>query len=477
MEAESTQYRPDIRSRVCIFNHIPKCGGTTMTGILEKALGGQQLVYHEGDMSRIAKRVNAIGAAQNHFITGHFVWGIHEALTFPHTLTYVTMLREPVSLFKSYYNYYIKKYNLPCSMEQFLLTQYEANPLCMHLANGDLELAKRRLLHDYAAVGILERYGESLELFARELGFTLTEYDVQNVSRSTAVELPPDIEAYFRRKNRKDIELYAWALKLFQERAAPRAAGAAEPKAVCRPRLVNSVPYNKDIAQLLVRGDYKGALDAFERTGILETLDGMTVLSLCYAAGDMARYDKAGREQRRRNMISGFNVAIVCHNRDKQLGRRIIEAEVRRNRPLKTRTPDSFINRYLTTCLTVLAEMRASNRRPQEALELYGEAMALGAPSPRMLTSHAQFLMNTGDHEGAVRVLRLIQAANVNASWISTKMHMLSRCWEALGSPTRAAAYGESSRLVLEARPRPGARVRRAADAPAQLPEQMENCA
>lgn len=150
---------------------------------------------------------------------------------------------------------------------------------------------------------------------------------------------------------------------------------------------------------------------------------------------------------------------------------------MRRNRPLKTRTPDSFINRYLTTCLTVLAEMRASNRRPQEALELYGETMALGAPSPRMLTSHAQFLMNTGDHEGAVRVLRLIQAANVNASWISTKMHMLSRCWEALGSPARAAAYGESSRLVLEARPRPGARVRRAADAPAQLPEQMENCA
>jgi hypothetical protein len=83
---------------------------------------------------------------------------------------------------------------------------------------GLLDEAKRNLRRDFAAVGLTERFDESLLLFAHNFGWRNLFYTRKNVSsrRPRRVECPRDAISAIVSANRLDLELYDFAKKLFE---------------------------------------------------------------------------------------------------------------------------------------------------------------------------------------------------------------------------------------------------------------------
>ncbi len=429
---------------VCIFNHIPKCGGTTLTKFLMRGFANSHMVRHEGDTVRVLTELNQNPPVEDTLIAGHFVWGMHEGLRFAHALRRITMLREPFSLFKSYYAYHHKRYNTPMPVGEYLLLHYEVNPLCQHLGGGDLDLAKRRLKHEYTAFGVMERYEASVALFAKTLSIPMYAFDVANASNSKVLELPEAVEGYFRMRNRDDLELYRWALEEFEERTrdlrGAKPASGAEPAP--RPaRKVQKVSYNAALSELIALGQYERAVRVLSQSGLEDSLDGLTVLDLYHKAGDLDRYIETARRLRKANRISETHFALAWFNVDKETGLRLMQAECERVRRHRTEMHDSSVNRYLATCLCLLAEMSESYLHQDEtARKLHREAMAVAPPSPRALTSYAQFLIQRGEHRQALGLLQNLTAQNANFTWLNTKMNMLAQCRTALDQPGKGVS-------------------------------------
>lgn len=423
---------------VCIFNHIPKCGGSTLTHFLRRSFPSVHNVRHDGDTVRVLTELNQSPPKEDTLIAGHFVWGMREGLAFPHILKRITMLREPYSLFKSYFSYHHKRYNTPMPVGEYLLLHYDVNPLCQHLGGGDLELAKHRLKHEYTAFGIMEHYNSSVALFAQELSIPLYAFDVVNVSNSKALELPQIVENYFRERNQDDIELYRWACEEFAERAkalrvtTPTLGTARQESAPATSKVLH-VPHNAALGELIALGQYERAVRVLSQGGLEESLDGLTVLDIYHKAGDTERYIEAARRMRKMNKISEANFAAAWFNVNKDIGLRLMHTECERIRRHRTEVHDSAVNRYLATCLYILAEMTYSHlRRPASARKLHTEALSVAPVSPRALTSYARFLMNQGEHGSAITLLQNLSSQNANFTWLSVKMEMLSVCRAAL---------------------------------------------
>lgn len=437
--------------RICLFNHIPKCGGTTLMRLLRQAFARHETTRHEGDGARVVRALNRNVPEGDCCVTGHFVWGLHEQLRFACDASYVTMLREPLSLFKSYYNYTVKKYNAFFTPEAFLYSQYEPNPLCLHLAHGDVGLAKKRLAEDYAAYGVMEDYGRSLDLFARVWSVDVSDYAKENVSHSGEVVLDAKARRYFVGKNRDDLVLYAWAREFFETRLAGKARAGRPDRRERQPRAVHAVPCRQDILDLVRAGKYALVLRLAEHFGLKAGLDGLTLLGLHQGAGDEPGWLKEAVAQRRRNTISVFNLAIAVSRTNTARALAILNAQCRANRPLPASTPDSCRNKYHLQCLTVAIELGLTlGGSDREALAGYREALDLGLSSLRLATSYADFLMRRGEYGQAVAVLRAIPNRRANAAWHSRKLVMLGECRRHLGELARARRSYRAACLVFD---------------------------
>lgn len=437
--------------RICLFNHIPKCGGTTLMRLLGQAFARHETTRHEGDGARVARALNRNVPEGDCCVTGHFVWGLHEQLRFACDVSYVTMLREPLSLFKSYYNYTLKKYNAFFTPEAFLYSQYEPNPLCLHLAHGDVGLAKKRLAEDYAAFGVMEDYGRSLDLFSRVWSVDLPDYAKENVSHSGEVVLDAKALRSFAGKNRDDLALYAWARDFFETRLADKTRAGRTDRRERKPRAVHAVPCRQEILALVRAGKYAQVLRLAEHFGLKSGLDGLTLLGLHQGAGDEPGWLKEAVSQRRRNTISVFNLAIAVFRSDATRALAILNAQCRANRPQPSATPDSCRNKYFLQCQTVAIELRlALGGSDREALAGYREAFELGLPSLRLATSYADFLMRRGEYGQAVAVLRAVPNRRANAAWHSRKLVMLGECRRHLGELARARRSYRAACLVFD---------------------------
>lgn len=231
--------RAGPRDPVLVFVHVPKTAGATLHRIIERELPGRNVatlrVLDEPPGS-IAEHLRRAGGETVDVVKGHVYYGVHEHLRRP--VQYVTMLRHPVDRVVSLYRFVCTEPRHPLhrqvrdmSLEQFVASGLDAD----QVSNGqtrqvvgapgraldadDLELAWRRLSERFAAVGLQERFDESLVLFRRALGWRRPPvYLRRNVTGGPRPHLTAEARTAVAEHNPLDLELYERTRELVHRR-------------------------------------------------------------------------------------------------------------------------------------------------------------------------------------------------------------------------------------------------------------------
>lgn len=232
-----------------VFLHIPKTAGMTVRQIIERNYPRRErflLPLPPAAMEAGAAGAGRAGVTPSpragferlarlpadrrrglRMVYGHTVFGVHEAL--PGPATYVTMLREPIARVLSTYHYLRRRPEHPLhgrAMAMSLLDYarsdlvHDKDNLQTRILAGafedpgpctdqTLERARRNLDEHFAAVGLTERFDQTVLLWGHVLGWRKLHYVSRNVTRSGPREAPPAeaVEAV-RDANRLDLALY-----------------------------------------------------------------------------------------------------------------------------------------------------------------------------------------------------------------------------------------------------------------------------
>jgi hypothetical protein len=231
-----------------IFLHIGKTAGLSLRMILRRQFPPSKVMDLRNpvtDRTRL-RREGAISyfaalpeseRARLRLIMGHTTFGLHEHV--PRPSTYVTLLRDPVSLNVSLYHYIRRTSNhvlhdrmndLP-TLESFLRSgiSLETDNSMTRAIAGDtsaafggctaemLAAAKEHIETRFSLVGFTERFDESLLLLGRAFGWSSLHYVPVNVAGRQRVRgsVPASTIDLIRRQNRLDVELYRWATERF----------------------------------------------------------------------------------------------------------------------------------------------------------------------------------------------------------------------------------------------------------------------
>lgn len=163
---------------------------------------------------------------------GHFPYGLHRSI--PSEAVYATMLREPVARIFSLYKFVQRFKGHPwrggarrMSFVEFATTSGMAdaqNGMTRWLSGRqdvgkrqslgpvteiDFELARTHLWK-MSVVGFVETFDESLALFAKMLGWKITDYEVRQTGRHKR-EATADEREVVQSVNAFDVKLYKWA--------------------------------------------------------------------------------------------------------------------------------------------------------------------------------------------------------------------------------------------------------------------------
>lgn len=213
-----------------IFQHIPKCGGTSYTAIVKdksRFFNKCYFVTSRDERDSLRYDLSRAERAACDCITGHVFFGIHQS--FPSTsYQYVTMVRHPVDRVVSEY-YFQKRINsrfsslakaLPlldfvakadCWMMDNCLTRFISGefPPVGRCRPWMLEKAKDNVAANYAVIGCLERH----DLFTARLCAHFQWEQIQlghcnrGVNKETAA-LSQAAQATIAEKNWLDMALY-----------------------------------------------------------------------------------------------------------------------------------------------------------------------------------------------------------------------------------------------------------------------------
>lgn len=226
-------------ARGLVFVHVPKTAGTTLRTIIDRQYPRRAIFWSDGpaDVARL-RALPEDERRQLLVVQGHVMYGIHEHLFVP--VDYITMLRDPVELVTSMFYFTLRKY--PRAMTRWTknlsLAEFAAHPIYLMrnlqtraisgMKTNDraaLDAAKTNLATRIRAFGLSDRFDESLMLFTRILGWRNVFYHAMNVSRRPGRDaLPGEAVAVMREHNGLDLELYAFARQLFEERVAEQGA-------------------------------------------------------------------------------------------------------------------------------------------------------------------------------------------------------------------------------------------------------------
>lgn len=231
------QTRKGLDGEALIFLHIPKTAGTTLNRIIEWQYSPLSIFTMDPYRIRATpERLRKLSEQRRRrlrVVRGHLYYGIHDAL--PQGATYMTMLRDPVARFFSSY-YFIQRRPLHpmhrkvtterIGVEDFIrLTPHRQNLQCSLIAGikndgkcdeRTLDKAKENLLNAFGAVGISERFEESLVLFSEIFGWEIPFYENRKVSK-TRPQIQAGAVELIREHNRLDLGLYEFGKKLFEE--------------------------------------------------------------------------------------------------------------------------------------------------------------------------------------------------------------------------------------------------------------------
>lgn len=225
--------------------HIPKTAGSTLHGVIRRQYPRNQTIVADlmGRAARDKFREIPEERRRNlRLLLGHMAFGVHELL--PGDSTYLTMIRHPVDRTVSFF--YWAQQTPDISLHEpardsvdvaaFVeggagwiytdngLTRFLSGQTFAPLGSCDetmLATAKKHIEDRFAAVGLTERFDESLHLFREALGWKRSmHYADRKVTRNRPRlrDLPPKTIAAIERHSELDLDLYDFVMKEFEAR-------------------------------------------------------------------------------------------------------------------------------------------------------------------------------------------------------------------------------------------------------------------
>jgi hypothetical protein len=219
-----------------LFIHIPKTGGSTLQSILNRAYGKNQVFDVQNN--RKAFEFDKLSPAEKQLksvIKGHMAYGHHAHYSDTDNVSYITMLRNPISRLISNYYFILKQenhhthkkliennYSLKDYVESGVLANTENAQVRLLSNNIDtphgectlqmLEEAKKNLELHFSVIGVSELFDQSILLMQEYYNWKTPYYLRTNVTghgvkvKDLDQETLDTIIAY----NKLDIELYNW---------------------------------------------------------------------------------------------------------------------------------------------------------------------------------------------------------------------------------------------------------------------------
>lgn len=246
-------FHPSNTVPTVIFLHIPKAAGTTFSRIIQRQYPARHTYtilptagHYSGTFADL-KRLPLSRRASLRLLKGHMPFGYHRFL--PGPFSYITFLREPVERVLSHYAHarrdpehnlypYMSKMSLKEALTRRIYVAEAFDNFQTRLISGAwhdvpfgalddsvLEEAKENLRCHFA-MGLVERFDESLLLLRQQFGWRAVFYTRHNTAarndRSALDAVDHETLELIRRHNRLDRQLYEFAA----ERCERRIAGA-----------------------------------------------------------------------------------------------------------------------------------------------------------------------------------------------------------------------------------------------------------
>lgn len=212
---------------VYIYQHVPKCGGTSFRTACRSFFTEVHEVPPKKDDPEAweAFRRNKVDFATlgpDTIITGHLIHdGVRPRERYAQEIAgadvkILTVLREPLSRMVSGYAYATQLgKNLPVTLDQRL--RKAKNPMSRYLGFDGTDAGT--FLKSFFLVGLTEHLQATVDLLAKSIGKESVEVPRVNVSKDRAkLEVSPETAAVFRANNARDYELYETAVRIFRER-------------------------------------------------------------------------------------------------------------------------------------------------------------------------------------------------------------------------------------------------------------------
>ena len=228
------------------FLHFPRTGGTTIDEIFASNYPAESIlrIYSREDFKKYAV-IEEKDFLPLRYITGHLLLtSTNPTQFYGKDVRAFTFLREPVKRLYSEYIFlktwkqqhlynYLNDNNI--SFSQYItsteqLLKWRGKNFMTRCISGEalettdlteaLEKAKANLQHSFMAFGLQERFMESLLLLAPQAGLANILHQKRNALKYGAAtpKLTAEEEEIAREYNSADVELYAWAARLFDER-------------------------------------------------------------------------------------------------------------------------------------------------------------------------------------------------------------------------------------------------------------------
>lgn len=244
--------RPTSPRRLIVFTHVPKTAGSSLARMMRgsgapiarapnvfKGTGGVvRAPQYDRYVDALRRRPDA------RLLHGHTPFGAATRLADEWDLQFVTILREPVDRAVSHYYFQLQFADRrprggprlsPATPldEAFSALHLVPDNLHTRMLCGDAEpfgevteamlaAACHNLETRFAAVGLVERFDETVTLFNLRLGLSMPAGPLRRVNdtRPRGADVPPDIRAAAERANQYDLALYAHACALFERSTA-----------------------------------------------------------------------------------------------------------------------------------------------------------------------------------------------------------------------------------------------------------------
>lgn len=241
----SKEKRMDMNRQTIIFFHLVKTGGITLRNILKRQVPRGRRFYKlsvsSADDAAVLESFKSLPQKEKDQIAvlaGHMPFGLHEYFSAP--CDYITILRDPEEVIASTY-YYIKNSGpgrywhkeIPqlgaMSLKDFatadfnLTHNHQTRVLSgewgtffapsQPLALDALRRAKYNLQNNFKAVGVTERFDETLLVMKKIFGWRNIFYFKENTTptKKEAGAIPPEVREIILKNNELDLKLWKFA--------------------------------------------------------------------------------------------------------------------------------------------------------------------------------------------------------------------------------------------------------------------------